>query len=1330
MALIMKGRLLFVCVALRLLLANGREEVYVDPMANSCSEFNCTRDAISLLVQNRTLDEALAEITSEVTLVLNAGCHCVQSFNFVQNRAHIAILGEGETTTITCAPGLGLAFFNVLDFTLENVTIDGCGLSGSNLSDFYHTLENVTDMFFHIQPDYSIALLCGVCTDLHIRMTTLTNTLGLGLLGVNIMGTSEISKSNFSLNAPTKGLEPFINVSLSDRVGGGAIFLYHDYLDGTRFLGSVARLSVESSVFVDNVYPSYASNIELYYQYSEGIREIEYTLGGGGGLSLILAQVNYSVSSFVEGCTFQRNIARYGGGAHVETFIHVSNSSVTFSDCLFEENTEAASDILNSISIRGAGLAFLNAFTRPYNHTARSDYMIVHEPNNLILRDSIFRRNRAYIGGALIIESLHSPLDKLASGLVLFESCVFEGNVATFGAAMQLFEAKISGAQLGLNLVLDNTTMTANRVYVNDSVQGLGEISSVIAASSVNITVQNSSFTGNSGTVVHTVESLLHLAGNVVFANNTGVVGGALRLVSDSFLIIRNHSDITFQNNTAEVGGAIYVNYLSSLPNIGILDCFLFFGELDLFCGGVGSTNCVNISHTGATLTFIDNSAPLGSVLYGSTLETCPWGKEIRHDGNYTKNLSLLEILYLHYSDVFNFDKEPNTIQEVTTISSRVNLKGNPPGPVDVIPGEVFLIDVIALDRFSRKIPGLLSSKAVASYSQTGNVQSTLGLSGYWFTSGESKAPITIFGDSNQENVTVTLFTVDSFAQMEMKVNLLGCPVGFVFENSSCVCDPDLDGKHHISCNSSSKYLTVDNDFWVGIGPHRELASAHCISDYCEPGPMTFRPPDFDLQCRSGDHRTGIVCGACEKGYSNVFGTNRCLKCSNIGLLWIPLLALLGIAFVFFICYFHFTVSRGTPLSIIFYTNIFNLYVQSFTTGVSNSSRNFYPPSAWLNLDLGIQSCFYDGMDTVSRTGLNFVFPAYLYLLMFVIVFVARRSHRFSKLFSKQAASPAKLFATFMLISHTSLTETCVEVLGVTEVTTLPNKVEYRWKLDPNESYFSPIHMTLVVISILLLVFYIIPAPFILIFPNCGRKLRVFQRLTPIYDAFWAPFKPRYRFWVGLRLLLRALPLSFALFLSHPTNVICLGIFLLVLVYVQTILMPFRTTFLNAIDLFLQFNLLTLVMFTLYFSYYINQATGDTLDRYATAQKFFYGIVALAAFLAIAVAFILHVFIRFPKLRHLAKKLWQRLVAKCKLCWRSKTGRAAVSVLEGSLAQTYGATTRSVNRSGNGGGDSKPLMELGESGGVKRVQFSVLREPLLEEGELSIHNITPENADC
>jgi len=86
--------------------------------------------------------------------------------------------------------------------------------------------------------------------------------------------------------------------------------------------------------------------------------------------------------------------------------------------------------------------------------------------------------------------------------------------------------------------------------------------------------------------------------------------------------------------------------------------------------------------------------------------------------------------------------------------------------------------------------------------------------------------------------------------------------------------------------------------------------------------------------------------------------------------------ALAGIVFVLLLLIFKFTVAAGTINGLIFSANI-----------VAVNRSIFFPPNetniltvfiAWLNLDLGIETCFFDGIDAYIKTWQQFVFPLYV----------------------------------------------------------------------------------------------------------------------------------------------------------------------------------------------------------------------------------------------------------------------------------------------------------------------------------------------------------------
>ena len=133
-----------------------------------------------------------------------------------------------------------------------------------------------------------------------------------------------------------------------------------------------------------------------------------------------------------------------------------------------------------------------------------------------------------------------------------------------------------------------------------------------------------------------------------------------------------------------------------------------------------------------------------------------------------------------------------------------------------------------------------------------------------------------------------------------------------------------------------------------------------------------------DQQCAF--NRSGILCGACERGLSHVLGTSKCILCTS---LWTPpiivtLIAAAGCVLVVALLFLNITVSAGTINGLIFYTNIIRAnFAIFFPHQMSKSFLSMF--IAWLNLDLGIEMCFYNGLNAYAKTWFQFMFPLYIW---------------------------------------------------------------------------------------------------------------------------------------------------------------------------------------------------------------------------------------------------------------------------------------------------------------------------------------------------------------
>ena len=73
---------------------------------------------------------------------------------------------------------------------------------------------------------------------------------------------------------------------------------------------------------------------------------------------------------------------------------------------------------------------------------------------------------------------------------------------------------------------------------------------------------------------------------------------------------------------------------------------------------------------------------------------------------------------------------------------------------------------------------------------------------------------------------------------------------------------------------------------------------------------------------------------------------------------------------------------------------------------------------AWLNLDIGIEICFYSSMDMFAKAWLQFLFPVYVWILVAIMIISSHYSIRASKIFGTN--SP-KVLVTLLLLMYTKI---------------------------------------------------------------------------------------------------------------------------------------------------------------------------------------------------------------------------------------------------------------------------------------------------------------------
>ena len=130
---------------------------------------------------------------------------------------------------------------------------------------------------------------------------------------------------------------------------------------------------------------------------------------------------------------------------------------------------------------------------------------------------------------------------------------------------------------------------------------------------------------------------------------------------------------------------------------------------------------------------------------------------------------------------------------------------------------------------------------------------------------------------------------------------------------------------------------------------------------------------------------------------------------------------------------------------------------------------------AWLNLDLGIEICFYDDIDAFVITWCQFLFLLYIWFIVIAIIVASHCSTRVSKLCG---SNTLQVLATLYLLSYAKLLRIIITTFSST-ILVYPNGHQRRvWLYDGN----------VFIAASMLLIFVSIPFTAILLFVQLLQK--------------------------------------------------------------------------------------------------------------------------------------------------------------------------------------------------------------------------------------------------
>ena len=813
---------------------------------------------------------------------------------------------------------------------------------------------------------------------------------------------------------------------------------------------------------------------------------------------------------------FENNSAVVGGG------LYVSESALNFTRNTFTNNRAeqlggglyANRSTVNSVKntftsnkaeFGGAGITLIFCSATYSGMATFSENSVSGSGRKAVYNDREFRENpltsadtvSSNAGGAMLI---------FTSNITFPGNIRIENNNADYGGGIMAIESDLS--LKNTVSMQNNTAIYGGGVYILES--------AIIFSESISIVNNRAE---DSGGAVYAIDnSQLYFERFSNFSYNTAAKGGGLYLDHSSLCHFSATSIFLFeQNHAREIGGAIFV--ADATPSIYCAEDFASKDiKSDCFFQIQTDERLYFRSEILARIFFSSNTANLGGGdLYGGSIDNCIISHidicsdfcDIKSSGSVFDTLAIGEV------DIASVPLQVRSCEDqISQFSS-----------IELYPGKSFSVSVSVLGQRNGTVSQTTSIQAQTSGAIIiSDLQKTQNS-----TKSCSKLNFTIFSSTDDGNGSIMLSTgpcSHNHYSLTFQVQIQKCPPGFNLNKTTCDCADVLFDNCDVQ--TGMIFRPSESEFWVGYTELDGLIiHPHCPFDYCIEDELYVSVNDSDTQCNY--NRTGKLCGGCSGSTSLVLGSSRCMQCSNNYLALIIAFAFAGIILVFFLSILKLTVGIGTINGLIFYANL-----------VQVNSSIFYPPGttniltvfvAWINLDFGIETCFYDGMDIYAKTWLQFVFPIYIWLLVGIIILI---SHFSRKITAILGSNPIAVLATLFLISYAKILRTIIAALSITSLGVELRASRIVWPYDGNIKYISGRHTPLFIAALLSLILLFLPFTLLL---SLGQWLQMLQAKTEwrilswinkpsfraFLDAYHAPYTCSHRYWTGLLLWVRCI---------------------------------------------------------------------------------------------------------------------------------------------------------------------------------------------------------------
>ncbi len=879
-------------------------------------------------------------------------------------------------------------------------------------------------------------------------------------------------------------------------------------------------------------------NYYLYYNNSKFLLNISHSHFEGmikskaiNSSGIHISTNSSSLHVHINGCSFNNSSKGHLSVQVRISSLQVTNTSIYIFNCIFKSGTAAF----------GAGLYYS---ILPYGFSEfQSNCHESVSVNILRLERCNFVRNTAYHSAGGL--SLHLRDHNCGiNNIVEVSNCCFVNNSITSNIIINSTGAAILaigyfspsfGSPLGR---VGRNTLKIIKSHFNGNFIGSskdcpkGSIVQIIGIQHAEIS--NCNFSSNNGSALSLQSASAVFSGKVIFEYNYATFGGAIQLCETSYFFIKNFTTVNFINNVAcQMGGAIF-------DHDSCLDWHNYCFFQPITTGDITNLKYLHMMK----MKFVNNTAVrAGKDIYGGNIDHC-----------YTFG----SFNYTAYESISGNYLSQHVFDSITDFSESNGISSDP--------YRIIYCNYANITYKSVSIsPGSTLQQCFQPVGQRGGYSNGV-IEVVFSDSNITNVTINNFlvSDSIQQNINVTIlsskvnlalnltFQLQKFIPIEdtepatLQIKIIQCPWGFYLNIYTKRCDGVLQGLvHSCDCDFISLHIVCNNtDKWIGYkhvsdgnNKSRSIGYANCHKDFCNQNYALSDPADLNSRCAVG--RTGVGCGKCQTNYSAVLGTFACKMCSN-SYLWLILIYFgTGPLLIGALIKLDIHIGNGALHGILFYTNF-----------IHASSEFFYPKHhnkqftriliAWLNLDLGIEVCFFRGMTSYTKLWLEIGYVAYLICLQLLVIYLCHKYVRFTHICGRNVT---KVLATILLMCFMKCLLWVKNVLSIHPFyyshgdSPCCNHSVLLWTYDPTitlySAYYLPLAVAAIIIGFTLLIF---TSSLLLIQTLKKVSNKIISKWVsfskPFFEVYTGPCNSIYSFWPGFLLALRV-----GIVIVHSVNV-------------------------------------------------------------------------------------------------------------------------------------------------------------------------------------------------